>query len=46
MLSIYVENAVIFPRKSFSIYKSGVSCGVLGDTIYAVGGYDGKVSCA
>ena len=24
--------------------REGVSCGVLGDTIYVVGGYDGKVS--
>ena len=23
--------------------REGVSCGVLGDTIYAVGGFDGKV---
>lgn len=23
--------------------REGVSCGVLGDTLYAVGGYDGKV---
>lgn len=23
--------------------REGVSCGVLGDSIYAVGGYDGKV---
>ena len=24
--------------------REGVSCGVLGDTIYAIGGFDGKVS--
>ena len=29
---------------SLNMPREGVSCGVLGDTLYAVGGYDGKVS--
>lgn len=28
---------------NLTIPREGVSCGVLGDTLYAVGGYDGKV---